>query len=110
MILFASFAAMMMAPNAASIDAPRKAYVACLRAFQTTSLAAKMPPAAFSAALKTACPAEAERLTQALVAFDVGMGARRAKALANAAIDLESYVVNAEESYIDRFGPAPGAQ
>ena len=43
------------APNPQALDAPRKAYAACIRSFETKSIAAKMDAAAYSAALKGAC-------------------------------------------------------
>ena len=89
------------APNPSSIDAPRKAFAACLRTFETNQRTAKVDAAAYSAAVKAACAAEAQALTNALVAFDVGMGTKRPAALANAQRDIDDYRLTSEERYRD---------
>lgn len=88
-------------PGPQTINQPRKNYAACLSAFEKKSRADKMDPAAYAMAAKTACPAEAAALTAALVAFDVGMGSKRAAAQASAAADLADYVITSEERYRD---------
>lgn len=60
-----------------------------------------MAPEAYSAAVKAACQAEAQKLTSALVAFDVGMGTKRATALSNAQRDIDDYRLTSEERYRD---------
>ncbi len=103
--------AMMMlavaAPNPRTLDPPRKAYQACLKTFETTSLAAKMDAAAYVAALKGACSAEAASLAKALTDYDVAMGTKRAAAAATAASDVADYVLSAEERFRDRVSSAP---
>ena len=94
-------------PSPQTIIAPRKAYAACIKRFETKSIEAKMDVAAYSVAVKTACPAEAAAFTSALVAYDVGMGTKRATATSNAAIDLADYVLTSEERFRDTMGPAP---
>jgi hypothetical protein len=89
------------APNPSSIDAPRKAFAACLRTFETNQRSAKVAADAYSTAVKTACEAEAKALTNALVAFDVGMGTKRPAALANAQRDIDDYRLTSEERYRD---------
>lgn len=89
------------APNPSSIDAPRKAFAACLRSFETNQRSAKVTAEAYSTAVKAACQAEAARLTNALVAFDVGMGTKRATALSNAQRDIDDYRLTSEERYRD---------
>jgi hypothetical protein len=101
--------AMMMllaAPNPHSLDAPRKAYSACVKQFETRSLAAKMDAAAYSTALKSACTAEAAALAKALVDFDVGTGTKRAAAVATAESDVEDYRMTSEERFRDMIAPA----
>ena len=88
-------------PNPASIDAPRHAFVACLRTFESNQMRAKVAADAYSAAVKTACPTETQALTDALVKFDVAMGTKRASALANAQRDLDDYRLSSEERYRD---------
>lgn len=94
-------------PGPQTIHQPRKNYAACLSAFEKKSRADKMDPAAYPAAAKAACPAEAAALTAALVAYDVGMGSRRAAALTSAAADLGDYVITSEERYRDTMVAAP---
>lgn len=102
--------AMMMlalaAPNPSKLDAPRKAYQACLKTFETTSVAAKMEAAAYGAAVKTACTAEAQALAKALTDYDVAMGSKRAAAAATAASDLADYMLTSEERFRDLVTPA----
>lgn len=93
-------------PSPRTIDAPRKAYSACIKRFENSSIDAKMDVAAYSAAVKTACPAEAAAFTNALVAYDVGMGTKRATATSNAAIDLADYVLTSEERFRDTMTAA----
>lgn len=94
------------APNPGAITQPRKNYAACLNKFSKTNLADKVEPAAFSAALKTACVPEAAALKKALIDYDVAMGTKRAAAEENAALDLEGYTQNIEESYKEHFQPS----
>ncbi len=87
-------------PNPSSLDAPRNAYATCIKSFEKQSLAAKVEPAAYSAAIKDACTIEAAALATALVAYDVAMGDKRATAAANAASDVADYVLTSEERYV----------
>jgi hypothetical protein len=89
------------APNPGSIDAPRRAYATCLKSFESNQLSAKVETAAYETAVKSACQAEADRFTAALVAFDVAMGTKRASATANAARDVEDYQVTSVERFRD---------
>jgi hypothetical protein len=88
-------------PNPASIDAPRHAFQLCLKSFESNQLKAKVAPDAYSAAVKAACPSEAQALTDALVRFDTAMGTKRANALANAQRDVDDYRLTSEERYRD---------
>jgi len=91
----------MATPSPATIDAPRKAFQACLKTFETNQHAAKIAADAYSTAVKTACPAEAQALTDALVKFDTAMGTKRPTALSNAARDVDDYRVTSDERYRD---------
>jgi hypothetical protein len=91
----------MAAPNPGAIDAPRHAFAACLKSFETNQLNAKVDPAAYEAAVKTACPSEADALSQALVKYDVAMGTKRANAESNAARDVDDYRLTSVERYRD---------
>ena len=103
--------AMMMlalaAPNPGKLDAPRKAYQACLKSFETKSLGDKLDAAAYSTAIKGACTAEADALTRALTDYDVAMGSKRAAAAATAASDVADYVLTSEERFRDMMPAAP---
>lgn len=91
-------------PNPSSIDAPRRAFAACLKGFETRSLQEKLAAPAYAEAVKSACPSEAAALTSALVAFDMAMGTKRAAATANAERDLGDYRLTSEERYRDTLG------
>jgi hypothetical protein len=93
------------APNPSAIDAPRKAFQVCLKSFESNQLKAKVAVDAYSTAVKAACPAEAQALTDALVRFDTAMGTRRASALANAQRDVDDYRLTSEERYRDTMAP-----
>lgn len=89
------------APNPAIIDAPRKAFQSCLRNFESNQLKAKVDADVYATAVKTACTAEAQALTDALVRFDTAMGTRRPAALSNAQRDVDDYRLTSEERYRD---------
>lgn len=93
------------APNPASIDAPRRAFQACLKSFEGNQMKAKVAPDAYAAAVKAACPSEAQALTDALVRFDTAMGTKRPAAMANAERDLDDYRLTSEERYRDLNAP-----
>ncbi len=105
--------AMMMlavaAPNPRNLDPPRIAYQACLKKFEIASVAAKMDPAAFAAALKSMCTAEAASLSKALTNYDVAMGTKRGAAEATAASDVADYLLTTEERFRARVTPASQA-
>lgn len=90
-------------PNPSSIDAPRHAFAACLKSFESNQMRAKVAADAYSAAVKAACPTEAQALTDALVKFDVAMGTKRANALSNAQRDVDDYRLTSEERYRDNM-------
>ena len=92
------------APNPGSIDAPRRAFSVCLKTFENNQLNARVDPAAYETAVKTACPTEAEALTQALVKYDVAMGTKRATATSNAERDVDDYRLTSVERYRDTVG------
>ena len=92
-------------PNPQSLDAPRKAYSACIRAVEKKSLDARATAAAYSATLRASCQEEAARLTAALIAYDIAMGSKRAAATQNAATDVADYVTTSEERYADMTKP-----
>ena len=93
------------ATNPSSIDAPRKAFATCLKSFETNQMNAKIDAAAYATAVKGACPAEAQALTDALIRYDVAMGTKRASAMANAGRDVDDYRLTSEERYRDMTTP-----
>ncbi|HET9398875.1 MAG TPA: hypothetical protein VFO45_08665 [Sphingomicrobium sp.] len=92
-------------PNPSSIDAPRNAFRACLKTFETNQMKAKVDAAAYADAVKAACPTEAQALSDALIKYDVAMGTKRASALSNAQRDVEDYRLTSEERYRDLTAP-----
>ena len=93
--------ALFLAPNPAAIDAPRHAFQACLKTFESNQRQAKVAADANSASVKTACPSEAQALTDALVKFDTAMGTKRPTALSNAQRDVDDYRLSSDERYRD---------
>ena len=91
----------MATPNPAAIDGPRKAFQACLKSFEGNQRFGKVAADAYATAVKTACPAEAQALEDALVKFDTAMGTKRQTALSNAARDVDDYRLTSEERYRD---------
>jgi len=92
-------------PSPTMINAPRKAYSACIHDFEHKSLDGKMAAADYETAIKAACASEAKALTSALVSVDVGNGVKRASAQSNAAADLDDYVQTSIERYRDEMSP-----
>ena len=93
------------APNPSSIEAPRSAFRNCLKTFEVNQMRAKVAADAYSTAVKAACPAEAQALSDALVKYDVAMGNKRASAQENAQRDVEDYRLTSEERYRDLSAP-----
>ena len=93
------------APNPTMIDAPRSAFRACLKTFESNQMKAKIDAAAYANAVKSACPSEAQALSDALIKYDVAMGTKRASAQANAERDLDDYRLTSEERYRDMSAP-----
>ena len=105
MLMFSMMLAM-AAPNPDALVAPRKAYSACIRSFESKSVEAKMDAAAYAAALKQTCTSEAAALARALTDYDVAMGSKRAKAALTAESDVADYRLTSEERFRDMMAPA----
>ena len=88
-------------PNPGAIEAPRKAFQACLRTFEAHQREAKVAADAYSTAVKSACQPEAAALSDALVKFDTAMGTKRPAAMANAQRDVDDYRLTSDERYRD---------
>jgi len=104
-VLLLIIAAAAAAPNPATIDQPRKNFVACIKQFEAKSRSEKIVPDGYSDALKAACTAESQKLTNALIAYDVAMGTKRTTAANNAAMDVDDYWLTSEERYKDAYKP-----
>ncbi|WP_037499584.1 hypothetical protein [Sphingomonas jaspsi] len=101
-MLMLAVALAVAAPSPDSLVAPRKAYAACLKAFEMKSASDKMAADAYAEAVKTACPTELETFKAALIRFDTGMGTKRAVAEANAQRDVEDYWAESSDRFKDR--------
>jgi len=102
-------AAMMMAAPGAAPSAPiqeRRALGQCLSKFVHDKLTDKMEGAAFKAAAKNACAAQAAAFRAAWVTYDVEMKTRRADAEQNADGQIDDYLQNSTDSYVDGTTPA----
>ena len=102
-------AAMLMAGSAAAPAAPileRKALGTCLSKFVHEKLPDKMEAAAFRAAAKTACGAQVTAFRTAWVNYDVAMHSKRADAEQNADSQIDDYLQNSTDSYVDATVPA----
>lgn len=104
-MIMVAMALAVAAPNPGSIDAPRKAFAACLKTFEGNQMKAKIDAAAYASAVKGACPNEAQALSEALIKYDVAMGTKRANAEANAERDVDDYRLTSEERYRDMTAP-----
>ena len=93
------------APNPGAIDAPRKAFATCLKSFESNQMQGKVAADAYSTAVKSACPAEAQALADALIKYDVAMGTKKAAATDNAQRDVDDYRLTSEERYRDMMTP-----
>ena len=92
-------------PNPELLKQPRSNLSACLKSFERSSVAAKMPPDDYAKAVRASCPSEAAALKKALVTFDVAMGTKRAAAEGTAQTDLDDYFLMSEEQYRAAAGP-----
>ena len=102
MISFALATAMTLAAAPTDVTTgPRRTFVSCLSNFRKKGTSEKLSPEAFSAAIKTACQAEATALRQALVTSDVKVGIKRATAETNADEDLRYQLDAMNESFRD---------
>ena len=104
-------AAMMMAAPAAAVPSPpgkeRRDYGMCLSRFVHDKLTGdKMDAAAFRTAAHTACGTEEAAFRTSWVNYDVAMHTKRADAEENAASQIEDYLQNMTDSYVDDITPA----
>ena len=91
-----------LAASAAQAGPPpqlRDAYATCLGGFMKAKLGEKLDAAAFRSAAKAACAAQETALHNAIVAYDVKMGMKKASAQEGAAREVEDYLVNTADTY-----------
>ncbi len=94
------------APNPASIDAPRNAFRACLKTFETNQMKAKVAADAYSTAVKSACPTEAQALDRRAGQVRRRNGHQAGQLrVANAERDVDDYRLTSEERYRDMASP-----
>src|SRR4051812_42504876 len=87
------------APSPAPSMQARKAYSLCLQKVIKDKTEARLNADAFAAEAKTACAAQEAALVSALIAYDVGMGSRRADAEESAKAQVEDSLANASDAY-----------
>ncbi|MEO8619278.1 MAG: hypothetical protein ABI412_07930, partial [Sphingomicrobium sp.] len=88
----------------ATINAPRSAFVACLRDASGKAESQKIAVDAYQGFLDTACSAQAASLKSALVAFDVKNGIKRATAESDAQAQIDDYHAMSKEKYESKMG------
>jgi hypothetical protein len=83
----------------ASIAGPRQEFTDCLKKASQDAMAQQVALDQFSAFVARQCAAPAAGLKDALTAFDVKNGVKRAKAAADAQLQLDDYVAMSAEKY-----------
>ena len=97
--------ALTLAAYQATINAPRTAFVGCLKAAGAKAEGAKVTVENFRAFIAGECAAQAGALKSALVSFDVKNGIKRAAAESDAVLQLDDYYLNAKEKYQSKTTP-----
>ena len=90
----------------ASIAAPRQDFTDCLKKASQQAAAQQVAPDQYGAFATQQCAAPAAGLRNALTAFDVKNGVKRAKAVADAQLQLDDYIAMSAEKYAAR-APKP---
>lgn len=94
----------------AAVNAPRQAFTACLKQASQTADARKISSDQYAAHVKQACSAQANSFREALVAFDVKNGIKRAQASEDAQLQLDDYYLQSTETYEMKHPAAPTPQ
>ena len=95
-------------PNATAES--REAYARCLKDFVRASAEKKLEPAAFDAAIGTACKDKEAMLKSALTSADLAMGLKRAASEKSTADQIADYLSMAKEDYKADFETASKPQ
>lgn len=90
----------------ATINAPRGAFVACLKDASGKAESQKVAVDAYQEFISSTCSAQAASLKSALVAFDVKNGIKRATADSDAQAQLDDYYAMSKEKYEHKTGRA----
>jgi hypothetical protein len=99
-------AAMLMAGSAPSAPSQeRNALGTCLAKFVHDKLTDKMDPAVFKAAAKAGCAAQAAAFRAAWIRYDVAMRTKSSEAAENADSQIDDYLQNSTDSYVDVVAP-----
>jgi D-alanyl-D-alanine dipeptidase len=85
----------------------REAYARCLKEFKRVSLEQKMEPAAFDAAVATACRDKQLLFKTALINADVAMGMKRAASEKAIGEQIADYIAMAKEDFRAELASAP---
>ena len=87
------------APSPAASGQARKAYSVCIQKVIKDKTEAKLSADAFGAAVKTDCASQESAFTKAVVAYEMGMGSKRADAEESARSQVEDTLANASDTY-----------
>lgn len=98
--------ALLLAAYQATINAPRTAFVACLKTASAKAEGEKVALDGFEGFLSTECAGPAGSLKSALVAFDVKNGIKRGAAESDAQLQLDDYYAMSKEKYESKTGGA----
>lgn len=90
----------------ATINAPRSAFVACLRDASGKAESQKIAIDAYQSHMDTTCAGQAAALKAALTAFDVKNGIKRAAAESDAQAQIDDYHAMSKEKYESKMGGA----
>ncbi|MEP7315199.1 MAG: hypothetical protein ABI667_00720 [Sphingomicrobium sp.] len=90
----------------AGIDAPRAAFVACLKDASARAESQKVAADTYQDFTSSACSVQAASLKSALVAFDVKNGIKRPTAESDAEAQLDDYYAMSKEKYERKMGGA----
>jgi hypothetical protein len=85
----------------------RQAYSACLSDFKKAKLSEKLDDATFRSGAKAACASQEAAFRNALVAYDVKIGTKKAAAEEGAALQVEDYLGGTAETYQLQANPKP---
>lgn len=93
----------------ASIAAPRQDFTDCLKRAGLQAAAQQVAPDQYAAFAMQQCAAAGASFKGALVAFDVKNGIKRAKAAADAQLQVDDYLAMSAEKYEAKVGVKPKA-